>query len=93
MLNYPGGVMSLKQGEKHGEDGEGAHVNERPDCPDAPGSPTNGRRMRGNLPSTTTKLVAETIIDAYEQTHYYGRAREYSLQAHHWKHSRKMFLS
>lgn len=66
MLNYPGGVMSLKQGEKHGEDSEGAHVNERPDCPGAPGSSTSCRRMRGNLPSTAAKLVAETIIDAYK---------------------------
>lgn len=66
MLNYPSGVMLLEQGEKHSEGGEGAHVNERPDCSDAPGSPTSGRRMRGNLPSTTTKLVAKTIIDAYE---------------------------
>lgn len=83
MLNYPGGVMPLEQGEKHGEGGKGAHVNERPNCPDTPGSPGSGCRMRGNLLAATTKLVAETIIDAYEQTHYYGRAREYSLQTHH----------
>lgn len=57
--------MPLEQGEKHGEGGEGAHVNERPNCPDTPGSPGNSC-VRGNFPSTTTKLVAETIIDAYE---------------------------
>lgn len=75
--------MPLEQGEEHGEGGEGAHVNERPNCPDAPGTSSDGRRVRGNLPSTATELVAEAIIDAYEQTHYYGRAREYSLQTHH----------
>lgn len=82
MINYPGGVMAFEYGEEHGEGGESAHVNERPNRPGTPGSP-HGRRVRRNLPSPTTELVAKTIIDAYEQPHYYGRAREYSLQAHH----------
>lgn len=83
MINYPGGVMAFEHSEEHGEGGKSAHVNECPNRSGAPGSPHSGCRMRRNLPSTTTEFVAETIIDAYEQTHYYSRAREYSLQAHH----------
>lgn len=83
MINYRSGIMAFEHGEKHGEGGERAHVNERPNRPGAPGSPHGRCRVRRNLPSSTTELVAKTVIDAYEQTHYYSRAREYSLQAHH----------
>lgn len=75
--------MPLEHREEHGERGEAAHVNKGPEHPDAPGSSHGGRRVRRHLPSSTTELVAEAVIDAYEQTHYYSRAREYSLQAHH----------
>jgi len=76
--------MSLEHGEEHGEGGEGAHVDERPNGLKTPGAPHAGCRVRGDLPPPATELIAQTVIDAYEQAHYYGRAREYPLQAHHW---------
>lgn len=79
--------MPLEHGEEHGEGGEAAHVNEspeRPDTPESPGGDGGGRRVRGDLLAPTTELVAEAVIDAYEQAHYDSRAREYPLQAHHW---------
>jgi len=66
MINYPSGIMAFEHGEEHGEGGESAHVNERPNHPGTPRSPYGGCRVRRNLPSPTTELVAETIIDAYE---------------------------
>ncbi|KYN27803.1 hypothetical protein ALC57_02867, partial [Trachymyrmex cornetzi] len=59
MINYPGSVMAFKHSEEHGEGGERAHVNERPNRPGTPGSP-HGGCVRRNFSSTTTKLVAET---------------------------------
>lgn len=83
MVNYRGRVMPLEHREEHSESSETAHVNESPEHSDTPGSSYSRCCVRGHLFSSTTELVAETVIDAYEQTHYYGRAREYSLQAHH----------
>lgn len=88
--------MSLEHREEHGEDGESAHVNERPNCLNTPGTSRaggGGCRVRGDLPSPATELIAEAVIDAYEQTHYYSCARKYSLQAHHWKGKEEKSLS